>query len=128
MSREHCIRLRELEGVLPANEMENFGATHMVRIGKREAALVAGPLRLPRMGHQVTVASQTFEVMFSFEERLDLVNLSGRFWLRSTTQPVDQWKDAFGVEILRLPVMPESWRASRPPSPRASRNPGSSAK
>ena len=89
-----------------------YGANHMVRIGRASAeALLKGVA--PQMGYTTDVARCVDEQ--GFDQRLMVQNISGDYYLASTSTPIDQWPQAFGVTVKRY--LPREDEAPADPEP-----------
>ena len=73
-----------------------YGADHMRRIGRKDAAKLVGLYPLPEVGSEVVVAIKPDSL---FTRRLYVKNISGHFYVASHDAPVIDWPEVFSVEV-----------------------------
>lgn len=101
------IIIKETKRALSA--YNNMGRDHMVPISEASAMkLYNGQLYhkrdLPAMGCESTALSVPARDFPSFHERLLLQNISGSFYLASSSTPVSDWPAVFGVHVQRQSI------------------------
>lgn len=82
-------------GTPPNGNTWSYGADHMRAISKATARTLCGMYPLPAMGSETLVAISRDRV-----HRLRVQNVSGSFFVASTTAKVAQWSDVFGIEVV----------------------------
>jgi len=86
-------------GLPPVGNHWSYGKDHMRKVSKRTASMLCGQFGLPQMGYGLDVAIVKDEV-WAATMRLEVQNISGDFYLASSTTPVDKWPAVFGYEIV----------------------------
>ena len=72
----------------------SYGADYMCRIGKATALKLCGMYPMPRMGYEVAVA------IARDAAPLMVQNISGDYYLASTSDSIDRWPAVYGITIL----------------------------
>ena len=72
----------------------SYGPDHMCRIGKAVALKLCGMYPMPRMGEERTVA------ITRMAAPLTVQNISGDYYLASTSDSIDRWPSVYGITIL----------------------------
>lgn len=78
---------------------QSMGNNHMRQIGEKTARALCGMYPMPKMGHEVIVAFKKDAVFPSFAHRLTVQNISGAYFVTSSSTEVDSWPSVFGVEV-----------------------------
>lgn len=72
----------------------SYGPDHMCRIGKAVALKLCGMYPMPQMGSETVVA------ITRAARPLTVQNISGEYFLASTSHAIAQWPDVYGITIL----------------------------
>lgn len=86
-------------GFDPSGAHWYMGAEHMQSISRKTASALCGMYPLPAMGCEIVAAIALDKTFPSVRHRLMVQNVSGSFWVASSSVRVDQWPDVFKVEV-----------------------------
>lgn len=78
------IKVKRLDGDAGFN---SFGAQYECRIGKADVLKLVG--QLPKMGYRLDV-----------KKGLHVDNVSGRYFLRTSQDIMENWEDVYGVKVI----------------------------
>lgn len=78
----------------------SYGADRMRRISIRDAGMLCGLYPLPIMGSATIVAMRPDPLYPDFNIRLEVQNISGQYFLASTSAKVCDWPAVFGIEVI----------------------------
>jgi hypothetical protein len=77
----------------PAISNEGYGPEYMCRVSAKTARGLAGMYPMPRPGEGITISIP----------RLELVNVSGNYYVRHTDVPIRDWPQIFKIYVQRSP-------------------------
>lgn len=87
-------------GLPPSSNHWSYGRDYMRKISKRTASMLCGQFGLPRMGYGLTIADVNDKLWTTHRHILEIQNISGDFYIASSTTDVDDWPAIFGYEIV----------------------------
>lgn len=76
----------------------SFGESHAVKIGKVKARQFCGMYPMPDVGYEVIVAITSDDTFSAFKHRLMVQNISGEYWLCSSSVSREEWPVIFKVQ------------------------------